>query len=967
MTVGLLLGMYGLVQVAGAEPYDASAIPLTANWIWKARTDYKGYNDTIVARRSFTAPEVSRAWMRITADSMYRMEINGEWVNDGPCRSWPAHYQYDVLDVTSYLRPGRNVMRITAKFFGIGTFHQIPQQAGLLAQLDIYPTEGAPVSVITDSEWQVADASAWVANNPKQSVQMGPFEVYDARLQQRRPEYEAAVVLFDTEGGPWQGLNPRDCPLLSREPFAFRRFEGASVVADEWLGYVFPTAQMLYPGVVVKANNHNSMASGLATLIDCPAPMVLEIEAEGQVVTMDGATSQGNRFELSAGRHFLFSVLRNYFGHWNSDTRLRFKQTQGFSLVHPFDPEAVSPWCFVPIEDGRLLLSDVEYALMDGAERAAVQGRIDAGIQKALEQVKDLASFRSYFGEAIQTVEPADDIHQQFAHRSVVADAEALVDNPGGLMYDHAAATVVRPSAEGDIELVYDLGEQNCGYYQFDLVAEEGLVLDLFGVEYITPAGRVQHTERYRNGMRYICKEGVNRFTSLMRRSQRYLFITLRNQTRPVEIRNLRLVESTYPVEEVGSFACSDERLSSIWEISARTLKLCMEDSYTDCPLYEQTLWVGDARNESVFGYTAFGADDLAKRCIMLAGQSLEQFPIVLCQVPSTWETLLPAWSFMWGISVWDNYQYSGDREFLQRVWPMVIKNLEGAAQYVDERGLFSGPFWNMFDWSGSDQGHNTVLHNSMFVVGAIDAAIQCAEVLEDRDRIDWLRTYRSKTVAAINALWDEQKGAYPDSVHGDGKISDKTSIHTSFLSLLYDVVEEENRGQVIENMLNPPAEMVKVGSPFAIMYLYEALEKAGHPDQIVANIYESYLPMLEHGATTVWESFSTGTTGSGGFPTRSHTHAWSSAPIHFLNRIVLGILPQDPGGRTVVISPRLNELHWASGATATINGPVRTAWAVDGKTLRIDASGPEGTRLEYLPNETHAGLDVVFNGQSLK
>ncbi len=46
--------------------------------------------------------------------------------------------------------------------------------------------------------------------------------------------------------------------------------------------------------------------------------------------------------------------------------------------------------------------------------------------------------------------------------------------------------------------------------------------------------------------------------------------------------------------------------------------------------------------------------------------------------------------------------------------------------------GLFSGPFWNMFDWSGIDDQHETVLHNSMLMVGAIDAAQKMAGVLGD-------------------------------------------------------------------------------------------------------------------------------------------------------------------------------------------------------------------------------------------
>jgi len=939
---------------------------LSAKWIWKERPSYTQYNDTIIARKTFSLPDVRDAKMLITADTRYRLFINGEWVNDGPCRSWPAHYQYDELDVTHYLRAGENEIRVIANFFGVGTFHQVPQQAGLLVQLEVSPVKGKPVSIVTDGSWETADAGGWISRAPKQSVQMGPFEIYDAR-RASPVQFEPATVLYDAHSGPWQGLNRRDCHLLTREPFALRNFVGSSVVRGDWKTFCFPTAQLLYPGVVVKSNNHVSMASAVATVVRCPKAMTLHIEAPGCTVTVNGERGKRGEFQLNRGENFLFVVVSSYFGHWRQDMTLRFVETDGFELRNPLDEDAENPWCFVPFDDAKFVSTDIDFPLMDKKEQDAVRGKIDGIVRKHVKTVVDLPSFKREFGDIAQTLSSTDgvteEIHWQFKAREVVGEASALVENTSGLLYDNAEVTVVHPSKEGDVELVYDFGEQNCGYYQIDLIAEEGLTIDIFGVEYITPDGRVQHTGSYRNGMRYICKDGVNRFTSLSRRSSRYLFLTLRDQTKPVTIRNVRLIESTYPVVYKGSFACSDTALERIWEISARTLKLCMEDTFTDCPLYEQTLWVGDARNEAVFAMTAFGADDLARRCITLTGQSLENYPIALCQVPSTWETLLPAWSFLWGISVWDYYYYSSDRAFLEKVWPWVVQNLEGSARFSDERGLFSAPFWNMFDWSGIDDGHRTVVHNSMFIVGAIDAAMKCADVLGDEPRIEWLSNYRAKLVSGINALWDDEKKSYPDSVHDDGSISESTSVHTSFLSLLYDVVEEANRDNVLNNVLSPPDGMVKVGSPFAIMYMYEALEKAGHPDRIIASIYESYLPMLETGATTVWESFPTGTTGGGGFPTRSHCHAWSSAPIHFLNRIILGIVPDQPGGKSFKISPRLNGLTWAKGASATVNGTVEVSWAVEGETLKVTANAPAGVSLRFVRNDTHDGFNVVFNG----
>jgi hypothetical protein len=150
------------------------------------------------------------------------------------------------------------------------------------------------------------------------------------------------------------------------------------------------------------------------------------------------------------------------------------------------------------------------------------------------------------------------------------------------------------------------------------------------------------------------------------------------------------------------------------------------------------------------------------------------------------------------------------------------------------------------------------------------------------------------------------------------------------------------------------------------MLYLYETYEKLGMEDQILIEIYTNYLPMLESGATTVWESFPSGTLGGDGFPTRSHCHAWSSAPTRFLNRILLGVKATSPGGTRVEISPRLNNLAWARGITATARGPVSVSWKVSGGVLDVKYSVPAEVKASFVRNATHAGLQVRVNGQAV-
>ena len=88
---------------------------LAANWIWRKQGSYRPRNQTVIARRRFSLKSVALASIKITADCRYRLLINGEWVNDGPARSWPEHYQYDEIDVTSYLTRGPNLIEVVGR------------------------------------------------------------------------------------------------------------------------------------------------------------------------------------------------------------------------------------------------------------------------------------------------------------------------------------------------------------------------------------------------------------------------------------------------------------------------------------------------------------------------------------------------------------------------------------------------------------------------------------------------------------------------------------------------------------------------------------------------------------------------------------------------------------------------------------------------------------------------------------
>lgn len=253
---------------------------MKAKWIWAHRKNHV-YNETIVARRSFTLRDFQTATVKITADSYYRLFVNDQWVGDGPCRSWPEHFQYDRINVAPYLRSGQNEIRVMVRHYGIGDFHGVYQRPGLLLELDIRRKGGKHKTLITDKMWDVAVDKSRISRVPKISIQMEPVEMVDARLSGRL-RYRKAVEICGTEDGPWKRLNPRDVAMMTLKPIGLKRFVEANTIkkcSDQV--FCVPAARLCHPGIIVPANAAISAACGMATEIVLKKKAVLTLPGSG--------------------------------------------------------------------------------------------------------------------------------------------------------------------------------------------------------------------------------------------------------------------------------------------------------------------------------------------------------------------------------------------------------------------------------------------------------------------------------------------------------------------------------------------------------------------------------------------------------------------------------------------------------------------------------------------------------------
>ena len=196
----------------------------SAKWIWPTAQGYDLVNCFVQARRSFRVSSLpKRSVIRVTADSRYKLFVNGRFVCRGPARGFQLHWPYDEVDIAPNLKRGANVIAVLVHNLGIGNFHYISEDAGGVI---LFGRAGA-VDLSTGPLWRLRRAPGYVRHMTRLSQEMGFEEIFDARLDDGGwilPSYDDSSWKnpVPTAAGamPWHAVEPRGIPMLRQEILA---------------------------------------------------------------------------------------------------------------------------------------------------------------------------------------------------------------------------------------------------------------------------------------------------------------------------------------------------------------------------------------------------------------------------------------------------------------------------------------------------------------------------------------------------------------------------------------------------------------------------------------------------------------------------------------------------------------------------------------------------------------------------
>ena len=432
-------------------------------------------------------------------------------------------------------------------------------------------------------------------------------------------------------------------------------------------------------------------------------------------------------------------------------------------------------------------------------------------------------------------------------------------------------------------EVLYDLGKEEVGLLSFVLNSpQEQNITVAFG-EHIVD-GQVRQILGSRNfSMEYRATAGENVFFNPFRRfGCRYLQV---RSEYPLQINKIALAPTMYVVEEKERPALTEVQ-NRIYDICVETLRLCMHEHYEDCPWREQAMYAMDSRNQMLCGYYAFGEYAFPKACLELISKDNRKDGLLSICYPMKADLVIVSFSLHYITACREYLEHSGDREFLLQIYPKLRSILEAFTSRVDN-GLFVNPvgegYWNFYEWRewlvnwGEPMSATDVIANSLLSI-----ALQNMAVIADKLGMenDYLSLADKINAAIYNTFWDTQKGiVYNYTNH------DSYSQLGNSLAILCGAVTGENAENLCQKILYDP-HMTPVSLSMRC-FMNDALlktDEAKYGPVILKQIEDLYVPMLEFGSTTVWET----EIGESDFENAaSLCHGWSAMPIYYYHKLL--------------------------------------------------------------------------------
>lgn len=510
------------------------------------------------------------------------------------------------------------------------------------------------------------------------------------------------------------------------------------------------------------------------------------------------------------------------------------------------------------------------------------------------------------------------DSQADFSRRPLKWSAAAIKSYPAELRPAVVPVMVqewVRPvqplqlsAVSGEVtEAIAEFDKIYCGYLHLKVSGKGRVIL------------RCEEVERYA-GEEVYEYDGDHEILSMRMRSLDHCRIRLENLGGSNAcIEEFGLWFEHYPVEQTGTFRCSDEGLNKVFEICKHTLLMCDQSIHLDSPMHQELLaCTGDYYIESLMERSVSSMTELTRADILRTAEILRL---------KEGQMFHTTYSLIWIQMVHDYILYSGDETILDEIRDAIQILLDRFDTYITESGLpEKAPNYMFVDWMVTD-GYS--LHHPPKALGlsVLSAFYYRALIVADQMGFDCIRQAEALK-EAFQQLYIKERGLYceglgtPDLVPTYQWLPENVNktyyaVYANALAVLYDLCQEDQSQELLRRTLSD-AELNDV-QPYFMHFVLEAVWHAGLWDEFGLKILRRWIPVVEEcdkGLAEGWnkpqEDYSF-----------DHSHAWGGTPLYQLPARLLGLEILEPGMKKIRLDPQLWDLKWAEIAYPTPYGPI--------------------------------------------
>ena len=921
---------------------------MKGNWIWVQNALSHENQHACFGTAFQAAPQDGPVTLSICAVTRYIAYLNGREIGRGPIRSGKDRLYYDVWSLDGEILTGENQLAVRVWDYGVSTYQTIASAPGLLFDI----TQNEQTLCCSDTSVRAAMDTGHLSFVPKRNVNLGFTDYYDAR------NFDGNWYETPGSWADWLPAVITDKSVeLKKRPI--RQFN----TNFAWPEHIVSVEQAKKGGQQLTINTRRAffgdrrdadetiLSGFMGCEIDCPADMDGRISFPNRtwngligdfriddIVYPVSNTERDIDLHLTKGRHFFLIQFSAKYDDLYCHLELLFPQpltivTQD-SKGHQFFTVGPTQQ-IIPVIDG--------YARVYGGLNEFNRMESETPDHLQLFACNTLAAFMETHKATslpLNWIAPEyvneDAYLLSLARMDIPVTDEAITEKYQGILWNNGHDATFPVPDKGDfIRMTVDFGDVYVGSFEFTVNAPAGTIIDVFCYENMY--GReIDYTAGLSNGFRYICKEGWQHYRGMARIGARYALITIRNASREVKIRDFHIRHMTYPATRRGGFACDNFQLNRIYQMCCRTHELCLEDSFTDSPMYEQAFWIGDAQLSALTNAYVYGDYDLIRHVLKLAVTSAQNTPLLNALTPTDWNTAIPMWTMNWVIAIAQYMEVTGDDTILTELYEDVKKLLYYYEGFVQPDGGFLIYAWNMLDWANLDIDNLCVVCGQQAILSwCYELGARYAESMGQPEDAARFRTVRQKLLSYIDEkMWDKDRQCFLDGWTPMRGLSTTASIQAHVFLCLYDAIIDPEKKKLAEQYIaNPPAYFAKVGSPFMLYYLYETMNQTGRSKEVLDDICSRWGEMFHYDTTTCWEVF------PGFFEngrTRSYCHAWSSTPAVFCLEYILGIKRADKGWKKAQIQVNDFAGNWCRGGVPTPYGTIRAYWERNEKTYHI-------------------------------